>query len=159
MPNQYSRFVKVINDMMIKYHGFPKLIISCKDSIFISKLWTLLYYFLSIKQKLFTTIQPHTNSQIGKENSIMKIINWEQNDLAKLLFMTGFVYNNGKNINTSYKYFQLNCDYHSYIFFQKKIHLCSKSYFANKFAKKLKDLMLIYQQIIFYTQKTFKITS
>ena len=41
--------------------------------------------------------------------------------------MAKFVYNNAKNINFSYTLFELNCSYHSWIFYKKNIDLYSKS--------------------------------
>lgn len=58
--------------------------------------------------------------------------------------MAEFVYKNVKNASTGYILFELNYDYKPYISFRNKNYLCSKSCFANKLAKKLKELMLIY---------------
>ncbi len=46
---------KVKIDMVLYYHEVLKLIITDWDLLFISKFWFLLYYFLKIKKKLFTT--------------------------------------------------------------------------------------------------------
>lgn len=49
---------KMIIDRVIRYHNLPKLIISDRSLIFISKFWSWLCYFFAIKQKLFTTFYP-----------------------------------------------------------------------------------------------------
>lgn len=46
--------------------------------------------------------------------------------------------------------FELNCNYHSNIYLDDEADLHSRSCFANELAKKLKNPMLIYQQIIFH---------
>lgn len=70
--------------------------------------------------------------------------------------MTKFVYSNTKNVSTSQTSFKLNYNYHFYIFLGDKTNPCSKSYFANKLAKKLKNLILICWQNLFYAQKLKK---
>ena len=44
--------------------------------LFISKIWSLLYYFLGIKKKPFTALQPQTNDltkrQKGKMEAYLK---------------------------------------------------------------------------------------
>lgn len=37
------------------------------------------------------------------------------------MLIAKFAYNNIKNINTSYTPFEHNCDYHSFIFYKKKL--------------------------------------
>ena len=48
-------FIEVIIDVIIRYYSLLDLIIINQKSLFISKFWLLLYYFLGIKQKFFTT--------------------------------------------------------------------------------------------------------
>ncbi len=45
---------KVIINVVICYHGVLESIVIYKALLFISKFWSLLYYFLKIKKKLFT---------------------------------------------------------------------------------------------------------
>ena len=66
-----------------------------------------------------------------------------------------FVYINAKNINTNYIFFKLNYSYYPYMFF-KDTNPCLRFYLANKLAKELKNLILIYQQNLIYTQKQQK---
>ena len=40
--------------------------------------------------------------------------------------MIEFVYNNAKNANISYTYFEFNYKYYSYIFYKKDFNSCSK---------------------------------
>lgn len=67
--------------------------------------------------------------------------------------MAKFVYNNIKiNINISSMIFELNYDYYPYVLFEDEVYAYSKSCLAKDLAKELKDLILIYQQNLFYTQ-------
>ena len=64
--------------------------------------------------------------------------------------MTKFNYNNGKNVNTSYKFFELNCKYHPQISYQKDVNVCSKSKSANKLLEELIKLMIVYKENFYY---------
>ena len=55
--------------------------------------------------------------------------------------MTEFAYNNTKNANTGYTLFELNCGYYPKISFEENINPRSKSRFANKLAKELRELI------------------
>lgn len=67
-----------------------------------------------------------------------------------------FVYNNTKNVSTSHMLFELNYQYHPRISFEDKTDPHSKSYSVNKLVKKLRNLMSICQQNLFYAQKLQK---
>ena len=43
---------KVIIDIVVRHHGLPDSILTNESSLFISKFWSSLCYFLSIKQQL-----------------------------------------------------------------------------------------------------------
>ena len=49
---------KVIINMVVKHHGLLNSIVTNQKLLFISKFWSLLYYFLGIKQKLSTAFHP-----------------------------------------------------------------------------------------------------
>ena len=57
------RLDEVILDVVVWYHGLPDSIMSDRGSLFISKLWSSLYYFHEIKRRLSTTFHPQTNGQ------------------------------------------------------------------------------------------------
>ena len=75
------------------------------------------------------------------EAYLRAFINWEQGDWAKLLPIMEFAYNNAKNASTSHIPFKLNCGYHPKVFFKEDIDPRLRSYFANKLAKELKELI------------------
>ncbi len=70
-------------------------------------------------------------------------VNWEQDDWASLLPMVEFAYNNAKNTSTGYTLFELNCGYHSRVFFKEDVDPCSRSRSANKLAEKLRELIKV----------------
>ncbi len=92
---------KVIINMVVRHHGVPESIVTDWGSLFTSKFWSLLCYFLDIKKKLSTAFYPQTDGQTKRQNSTMEayvraFVNWEQNDWGKLLPIVEFAYNNVK---------------------------------------------------------------
>lgn len=59
--------------------------------------------------------------------------------------MTEFIYNNIKNTNSGHILFELNYGYHPCISFADEVDPQSKFCLANKLAKELRDLMLIFE--------------
>lgn len=64
--------------------------------------------------------------------------------------MAEFIYNTAINASTNNMHFELNYGYYSYISFEDKIDLYSRFCSVNKLIKKLKDLILIFYQNLFY---------
>lgn len=65
-------FAKIIINMIVRDDGLSKSIVSNQSLLFTSKFWSLLYYFFSIKYKLFITFYPQTNGQTERQNSTIK---------------------------------------------------------------------------------------
>ena len=108
---------EVIIDVVVRHHGLPDSIVTNRGSLFTSKFWSLLCYFLGIKRRLSTAFHPQPDGQTKKQNSTMKaylraFVNFEQNDWTRLLPMAEFTYNNAKNASTGFTPFELNCRYH-----------------------------------------------
>ena len=87
--------VEVIIAVVIRHHNLPNLIVTDRGSLFTSKFWSLLCYFLNIKRRLSTSFYPQTESQTKRQNSTIKaylraFINFEQNNWARLLPMAEF---------------------------------------------------------------------
>ena len=49
---------KVIIDVVLHYYEVLESIVTDQSSLFISKFWSLLYYFLEIKRKLSIAFHP-----------------------------------------------------------------------------------------------------
>ena len=80
-------FAEVIINMIVRYHGLLDSIVSDRKSLFTSKFWSLLCYFLGIKQKLSTAFYPQTDGQTKRQNNTMEayfraFVNFKQNDWA-----------------------------------------------------------------------------
>ena len=67
---------KVIIDVVVKHHGLLDSIVSDCSSVFISKFWSSLYYFLATKRRLSTTFHPQINGQTEMQNSTMEAYLW-----------------------------------------------------------------------------------
>ena len=63
---------EVIIDVVVRHHGLPNSIISNRGSVFTSKFWSSLCYFLGIKRRLSTAFHPQTDGQTERQNSTME---------------------------------------------------------------------------------------
>ena len=54
---------EVIIDVVVRHHDLPDSIITNRRSLFMSKFWSLLCYFLGIKRRLSTAFHPQTDGQ------------------------------------------------------------------------------------------------
>ena len=59
---------EVIIDVVVRHHSLPDSIASNRGSVFTSKLWSSLCYFLGIKQKLSTVFHSQTDGQTERQN-------------------------------------------------------------------------------------------
>ena len=152
---------EIIIYVVICHHGLPNSIVTDKGSLFISKFWSLLCYFLGIKQRLSTTFYLRTNGQTKQQNSTMEaylraFINFKQNDWVRLLPMAEFVYNNTKNTSTGHTPFELNCGYYPRVSFKKDTDPCFQSKTADELLAELWELMTICWENLYYTQELQK---
>ena len=58
-----SSLAEAIIDIVVRHHGLPDLIVTDKSSLFTSKFWSSLCYFLDIKRRLSTTFHLQTDGQ------------------------------------------------------------------------------------------------
>ena len=138
----------VIIDVVVHHHDLLDSIVSNQDSVFTSKFWLLLCYFLGIKQRLSTAFHPQTDGQTERQNSTMEaylraFVNYEQNDWARLLPMAEFAYNNAKNTRTGHTSFELNYGFHPRTSYEKDVDPRSKLKAADKLATELKELTIV----------------
>ncbi len=117
---------KVIINVVVHHHGVSESIVTDRSSLFTSKFWSLLCYFLGIKRKLSTAFQPQTDNQTERQNSMMEaylrtFVHWEQDNWARLLPMVEFAYNNAKNASIGHIPFELNCGYQSKVSFEEDV--------------------------------------
>ena len=67
---------EVIIDVVVYHHGFSDSIMTDRGSLFTSKFWSSLWYFLGIKKRLSTAFHPQTDGQIKRQNSTMEAYLW-----------------------------------------------------------------------------------
>ena len=152
---------EIIIDVVVRYHGLPDSIVTDRGSLFTSKFWSSLCYFLGIKRRLSTAFYPQTDGQTERQNSTMEaylraFVNFEQNDWARLLPMAEFAYNNAKNASTGHTLFELNCGYHPRVSYKKDLDPCSKSKTAEELSSELRNLMAVCQQNLHHAQELQK---
>ena len=63
---------EVIIDVVVQHHGLPDSIVTNKGSLFTSKFWSSLCYFLGIKRRLSTAFHPQTDGQTKRQNSTIE---------------------------------------------------------------------------------------
>ena len=66
------RLAEVILDVVVRHHGLPDPVVTNGGSLFTSKFWSSLCYFLGIKWRLSTTFHPQTDGQTEWQNSTME---------------------------------------------------------------------------------------
>ncbi len=76
---------EVIIDVVVRHHGVPESIVTDQGSLFTTKFWYSLCYFLGIKKKLSTAFHSQTDGQTERQNSTIEaylraFVNWEQDD-------------------------------------------------------------------------------
>ena len=152
---------EVIIDVVVRHHDLPNSIVTDRGSLFTSKFWSLLCYFLSIKRRLSTAFHPQTDGQIKRQNSTMKaylraFVNFEQNDWARLLPMAEFAYNNTKNASIRHMPFELNCGYHPWVLYEEDIDPRSKSKSADELSAELRELMTVCRENLHHAQELQK---
>ena len=152
---------EVILDVVVRHHGLPDSIVSDRGSLFTSKFWSSLCYFLGIKRRLSTAFHPQTNGQTERQNSTMEayfwaFVNFEQNDWARLLPMAKFAYNNAKNASTLHTPFELNCGYHPQMSYKDNVDPRSKSKSADNLSAELRELMIVCRENLHHAQELQK---
>ena len=152
---------EVILDVVVWHHGLPDSIVSDRGSLFTSKFWSSLCYFLGIKRRLSTAFHPQTDGQTERQNSTMEaylwaFVNFEQNDWARLLPMAEFAYNNAKNASTGHTPFELNCGYHPRMSYEEEVDPRSKSKSADELSAELRELMIVCRENLYHAQELQK---
>ena len=147
--------------MVVRQHGLPDSIVTNRGFFFTSKFWSLLYYFVDIKWRLFTSFHLQIDGQTERQNSTMEaflqaFVNFEQNDWARLLPMAKFAYTNAKNSSISHTPSKLNCGYHPCVSFKENADPRSQSKSVDMLSAKLQDLMTVCQENLHHTQKLQK---
>ena len=153
--------VKVIFNVVVWYYSLPNSIMTDRGSLFTSKFWSLLCYFLDIKRSLLTVFYPQTDGQTKRQNSTIEaylgaFVNFEQNDWAWLLSMAEFAYNITKNTSTNHTPFELNCGYHLQMLYKEDVDSHSQFKSADKLSAELRKQMIVCRKNLYHAQKIQK---
>lgn len=90
---------------VVAFVGMPQNLVSDRGSLFTSKFWSTLCYYLGAKRRLSTAFHPQTDGQTERMNQILEhylrcYVNFEQDDWARWLPLAQFTYNNSKHSST-----------------------------------------------------------
>ena len=137
---------EVIIGCVVRHLGITYSLVTDQGSLFKSKFWSSLCYFLGIKRRLSTAFQPQTDGQTERQNSTMEaylraFVNFEQDDWARLLPMVEFAYNNAKNASTGTSPFELNSGFNPRVSFEEDVDPRSMSKSAKSLRQELRDLL------------------
>ncbi len=83
-------------------------------------------------------------------------VNFEQNDLVRLLPMAEFAYNNAKNASTGHMLFKLNYGFYLRAFYKEDVDPRSQSKSADKLVTELRELMAVCKENLQYAQELQK---
>ena len=152
---------EVILNVVVRHHGLPDSIVSDRGSVFTSKFWSSLCYFLSIKRRLSTAFHPQTDGQTERQNRTIEaylivFVNYEKNNWARLLPMAEFAYNNAKHASIGYTCFELNYGYHPCVSYEEDVDSHSRSKAADELTEKLRNLIATYRENLQHAQKMQK---
>ena len=67
--------------------------------------------------------------------------------------MAEFAYNNAKNASTGHTTFELNCGYHSWMFYEEDVNSRFKFKSADELSAELRELMIVCQENLHYAQE------
>eukprot|EP00833_Pecoramyces_ruminatium_P005424 jgi/Orpsp1_1/1179456/evm.model.c7180000069415.2 len=87
---------------VLKFHGFPKIIVSDHGSQFSSEFWTSLCYAFQIKPRLATAHHQQSNGQVEHANAVIEqylrcYCSTAQSDWCYYLPLCEFAYNNSSH--------------------------------------------------------------
>ena len=63
---------EVIIKVVVRHHGLLDFVVSHQGSVFTSKFWSSLCYFLGIKRKLLSAFHPQIDGQTKRQNSTIE---------------------------------------------------------------------------------------
>jgi hypothetical protein len=113
-----EKTARLLINQVWKLHELSSIIVSNRDSQFVSFVWKTICRVLKINAKLSTAFHFETNDQSEIANQKMKrylrsYCNYQQDDWSKWLFMTEFVSNAATSAFTELFVFMTNYDFES----------------------------------------------
>ena len=111
---------ELFRDYVWCQHGLPSSVVSDCGSVFASNFLGELYRLLGIKRKMSTTFHPQTNGQMEQLNCeinqyLLTYVNNRQNEWAKWIKLTQFIWNNTVSEVTTDSPFGITRSYSSHM--------------------------------------------
>jgi transposase InsO family protein len=96
---------ELMYDRFVSFLGMPQNLVSDRDTLFTSKFWSSLCYYLGAKRKLSTAYHPQTDGQTERQNQTLEhylrlFINFQQDDWARWLPLAMHTYNTSVHSTT-----------------------------------------------------------
>ena len=134
---------------IVKFHGFPEVIVSDRGSQFVSHFWTEICKALGITKAISTAYHPETDGQTERVNQVLEIylrsyVDYRGKDWASWLWSAEFVYNNSIHSSTKHTPFFANYGYHPR--FDLTV---PRPLDAPESRNYLQDLALLHRQLVF----------
>ena len=106
-------FIEVFIQDVVKHHSMPEVLVTDRDKLFTLEQWTSFCFHMRCHCKVSTAFHPQTDRQTERQNQSLEAylciyVNEQQEDWAKLLPCTKFLYNNSMHAATGKSPFQLN---------------------------------------------------
>ena len=120
-----------------------KNLINDHTSLFISKFWSMLYYYLKVKCRLSITFYSQTDEQTEYQNQMLEYYlhcycSFEQDNWVSHLSITEFIYNNIKHSSTDILFFEVLYIYSSNLYLNIKNNISErKTLIAQEWVKKM----------------------
>ena len=100
-----------------RHHGALASIVTDRGTLFTSKFWSSLCFYLRVKRRLSTAFHPQTDGQTERQNQTLEQylrahVNFVQDDWVRLLLLAEFLYNNSRHSVTGVSPFFLQGGYH-----------------------------------------------
>ena len=100
-----------------RLHGLPFGIVSDRDTVFTSKLWTEVMRLMDVSEDMSTAYHPQTDGQTERVKQVLEqclgtCCAWDEKDWLELLPYTEFCYNNTVHSATKVTPFYTNFGYH-----------------------------------------------
>lgn len=100
-----------------RLHGLPRLIVSDRDSRFLSRFWTAVHSLLQTKLRMSTAYHPETDGATERSNQTVEVmlrayVSDQQECWEKYLHLVEFAFNSAENASTKVTPFFMNMGFH-----------------------------------------------
>ena len=127
-----------------RFHGLPICVVSDRDTIFTSQLWSEVMRLLEVSQDMSTAYHPETEGQTEQVHQVLEqylrmYCSWHQKNWMDLLPYVEFCYNNTVHSSTRITPFYAALGYHPWHNYLA-VNVISDVHAAKEFILKLKKV-------------------